>query len=119
MTPEVDPVKRLDKLSLMSFILFGQVIGAHNYSFRGPGIRILFDLSFFIVITTIGLNIIFGIIVDTFSELRDEKVHFCIEKKGSKTKKRMKEEEKEKGDCGPPTRKVFFSDFVGLEPSGT
>ena len=30
----------------------------------------------------------------------------------------MKEEEIEKGVCGPPTRKVFF-DFVGLEPSGT
>ena len=30
----------------------------------------------------------------------------------------MKEEEIEKGDCGPPTRKVFFWDFVGLEPSG-
>eukprot|EP00999_Lentomonas_sp_LEN2_P002940 NODE_7_length_4428_cov_4562.243199_g1_i3.p1 GENE.NODE_7_length_4428_cov_4562.243199_g1_i3~~NODE_7_length_4428_cov_4562.243199_g1_i3.p1 ORF type:complete len:346 (+),score=80.49 NODE_7_length_4428_cov_4562.243199_g1_i3:3281-4318(+) len=35
--------------------------------------RIFFDLSFFIIITVIGLNIIFGIIVDTFSELRDEK----------------------------------------------
>ena len=33
-----------------------------------------FDLIFFIFITTIGLNIIFGIIVDTFSELRDSKV---------------------------------------------
>nr|KAG5691423.1 hypothetical protein BaRGS_016339 [Batillaria attramentaria] len=32
-----------------------------------------FDLIFFILITTIGLNIIFGIIVDTFSELRDSK----------------------------------------------
>ncbi|CAH1800283.1 unnamed protein product [Owenia fusiformis] len=31
------------------------------------------DISFFILITTIGLNIIFGIIVDTFSELRDNK----------------------------------------------
>ena len=41
-----------------------------------------------------------------------------LRKKGSKTKKRMKEEEIEKGDCGPPTRKVFFFwDFVGLEPS--
>ena len=33
----------------------------------------------------------------------------------------MKEEEKEKGDCGPPTRqpeKSLFG-FVGLEPSGT
>mmetsp|Transcript_19552 Transcript_19552/g.58269 ORF Transcript_19552/g.58269 Transcript_19552/m.58269 type:complete len:2305 (+) Transcript_19552:63-6977(+) len=43
------------------------------YSFRGPGIRTLFDLSFFILITIIGLNVVFGIIVDTFSELRDEK----------------------------------------------
>ena len=36
--------------------------------------RQLLDLSFFIVVTTIGLNIVFGIIVDTFSELRDERV---------------------------------------------
>ena len=42
-----------------------------------------------------------------------------LRKKGSKTKKRMKEEEIEKGDCRPPTREVFFWDFVGLEPSGT
>ena len=41
-----------------------------------------------------------------------------LRKKGSKTKKRMKEEEIEKGDCGPPTRTVFsFWDFVGLEPT--
>ncbi|XP_067668084.1 inositol 1,4,5-trisphosphate-gated calcium channel ITPR2-like [Haliotis asinina] len=33
----------------------------------------VFDTVFFILITTIGLNIIFGIIVDTFSELRDNK----------------------------------------------
>ena len=33
---------------------------------------------------------------------------FVLRKKGSKTKERMKEEEIEKGDCGPPTRKVFF-----------
>ena len=31
-----------------------------------------------------------------------------LKKKGSKTKKRMKEEEIEKGDCGPPTRSLFF-----------
>ena len=36
--------------------------------------RLLLDLSFFIVVTTIGLNIVFGIIVDTFSELREERV---------------------------------------------
>ena len=46
-------------------------------------------------------------------------VDFVSRKKGSKTKERMKEEEIEKGDCGPPTRIVFFWDFVGLEPSGT
>ena len=33
---------------------------------------------------------------------------FVLRKKGSKTKKRMREEEIEKGDCGPPTRKSFF-----------
>ncbi|ELT91344.1 hypothetical protein CAPTEDRAFT_224137 [Capitella teleta] len=37
------------------------------------GLLVVFHLSFFIFITTIGLNIIFGIIVDTFSELRDLK----------------------------------------------
>ena len=37
-------------------------------------LRLLYDISFFIIITTIGLNIVFGIIVDTFSELRDERV---------------------------------------------
>ena len=36
---------------------------------------------------------------------------FVLRKKGSKTKERMKEEEIEKGDCGPPTRKVFFLSF--------
>eukprot|EP00040_Diaphanoeca_grandis_P037642 m.247377 g.247377 ORF g.247377 m.247377 type:complete len:2902 (-) comp33854_c0_seq12:229-8934(-) len=40
--------------------------------------RVLFDLSFFIIVTLIGLNVVFGIIVDTFSELRDEK--FQIQK---------------------------------------
>ena len=46
--------------------------------FRTSGLRILFDVSFFIIITTIGLNIVFGIIVDTFSELRDERVCFFV-----------------------------------------
>ena len=36
------------------------------------------------------------------------KLIVVLRKKGSKTKKRMKEEEIEKGNCGPPTRKVFF-----------
>ena len=42
-------------------------------NFVGEIDRIIYDLLFFIIITVIGLNIVFGIIVDTFSELRDEK----------------------------------------------
>lgn len=39
----------------------------------------IIDVTFFILITTIGLNIIFGIIVDTFSQLRDAKVCFSFQ----------------------------------------
>jgi len=35
--------------------------------------RVLYDVSFFIIINIIWLNIIFGIIIDTFAELRDNK----------------------------------------------
>ena len=35
--------------------------------------RIFYDLSFFIIIIIIWMNIIFGIIIDTFAALRDEK----------------------------------------------
>ncbi|XP_064627454.1 inositol 1,4,5-trisphosphate receptor type 1-like isoform X9 [Lineus longissimus] len=42
-------------------------------TFARFGWIVLYHVSFFIFITTIGLNIIFGIIVDTFSELRDLK----------------------------------------------
>ncbi len=42
-------------------------------------LRMLYDVSFFVIVTTIGLNIVFGIIVDTFSELRDERVIYsCV-----------------------------------------
>ena len=44
--------------------------------FEISAVRLLYDVSFFIIVTTIGLNIVFGIIVDTFSELRDERV--CV-----------------------------------------
>lgn len=44
------------------------------YEFTDPkfGLKILFDLSYFILINTIILNIVFGIIVDTFGDMRDE-----------------------------------------------
>ena len=51
----------------------GQFIPQRTMSFTGELDRIIFDLLFFIVVNTIGLNIIFGIIVDTFSQLRNEK----------------------------------------------
>jgi hypothetical protein len=35
--------------------------------------RAIFDLTFFIIVITILLNIIFGIIIDTFSQLREDK----------------------------------------------
>lgn len=38
------------------------------------GWRLLFDVSFFVIVSTIGLNIVFGIIVETFDELRQERV---------------------------------------------
>nr|XP_022341734.1 inositol 1,4,5-trisphosphate receptor type 2-like isoform X7 [Crassostrea virginica] len=44
-----------------------------NSTFASFWPLVLYHVSFFIFITTIGLNIIFGIIVDTFSELRDLK----------------------------------------------
>ena len=40
----------------------------------------IYQVTFFILFTTIGLNVIFGIIVDTFSELRDLKVCDIISK---------------------------------------
>ncbi|CAD5113406.1 DgyrCDS2578 [Dimorphilus gyrociliatus] len=58
----------------------GFITGAYEYlqipedkNFTYYIYKVLFDLTFWLIITTIGLNIIFGIIVDTFSELRDNK----------------------------------------------
>ena len=46
---------------------------------------------------------------------------FVLRKERSKTKKKMKEEETEKGDCGLPTRSLFFfeilSDFNQMVPN--
>lgn len=37
----------------------------------GFGMKIIFDLSYFMLINIVSMNIIFGIIIDTFAELRD------------------------------------------------
>ena len=36
-------------------------------------LRILFDLSFFMIAVTLNLNVIFGVIIDSFGDLRDQK----------------------------------------------
>jgi hypothetical protein len=36
------------------------------------GLKLLFDLSFFILINIVILNIVFGVIIDTFGDMRDE-----------------------------------------------
>jgi len=61
------------RLGLLSGGGLGEALPPINFGFDEGGLRTIFDLSFFILITTIGLNVVFGIIVDTFSELRDEK----------------------------------------------
>lgn len=42
-------------------------IESSTYNFYG---KLMFDLSFFLLVNIISLNVIFGIIIDTFSELR-------------------------------------------------
>ena len=44
-----------------------------EFTYFELGVRPIFDVTFFILVTIIGLNVVFGIIVDSFSELRDEK----------------------------------------------
>ena len=48
-----------------------------NEDFEFFTLKMLFDISFFVIILTIGLNVIFGIIVDTFRQLRDAKEPSC------------------------------------------
>ena len=55
-------------------VVMMQAIGLGNKTFAQAGWRFVFDISFFIVINTIFLNVIFGIILDTYGELRNERV---------------------------------------------
>ncbi|XP_077987360.1 inositol 1,4,5-trisphosphate-gated calcium channel ITPR1-like [Glandiceps talaboti] len=66
---------------LITSVRFGLIDGLQEYlavpdaenTFTAYALRAIYDITFYILIITIGLNIIFGIIVDTFSELRDAK----------------------------------------------
>ncbi|EGD74759.1 inositol 1,4,5-trisphosphate receptor type 3 [Salpingoeca rosetta] len=61
------------RFGLMNGGGLGEGLIPETFSWRDAGLRVIFDLSFFILVTIVGLNVVFGIIVDTFSELRDEK----------------------------------------------
>ena len=45
---------------------------AAEYNTLAYDIRFFFDVSFFLLVITILLNVIFGIIIDTFAELREK-----------------------------------------------
>ena len=47
-------------------------------TFRNWAVLAVFHICFWIIVTTVGLNIVFGVILDTFSELRSMKVSFKI-----------------------------------------
>ena len=52
----------------------GDVLAPQSYLTKTEYyLRVVFDLSFFLIVVIILLNIIFGIIIDTFAELRDQK----------------------------------------------
>jgi len=54
----------------------GDVIGPQAYSHDHIGLfiaRVIFDLSFFIIMIILLLNLIFGMIIDAFGDLRDQK----------------------------------------------
>jgi len=36
-------------------------------------VRVIYDLAFFVIVIIILLNIVFGIIIDTFADLREKK----------------------------------------------
>lgn len=49
-------------------------LGQSDPTFTVLWTRTIFDVTFFIIITTLGLNIVIAILVDRFSELRSEEV---------------------------------------------
>ena len=54
----------------------GDAIKPHPYDLDGVGPfvwRVVFDMSFFIIMIILLLNLIFGMIIDSFGELRDQK----------------------------------------------
>lgn len=69
-------------ISLMDFGLragggIGDVLVHESYingNIRLYAMRWLFDISFFLLIAVVMLNLIFGIVIDTFGDIRNEKI---------------------------------------------
>eukprot|EP01059_Diplonema_ambulator_P003616 TRINITY_DN13321_c0_g1_i1.p1 TRINITY_DN13321_c0_g1~~TRINITY_DN13321_c0_g1_i1.p1 ORF type:complete len:2760 (+),score=851.69 TRINITY_DN13321_c0_g1_i1:58-8337(+) len=51
----------------------GDILNRPNWSDEGVGERITFDVLYFLVLIILFLNIVFGIIIDTFAELRERR----------------------------------------------
>jgi hypothetical protein len=51
----------------------GEVLPPHTYDWRESEWRAFFDLAFWVIITIVGLNIVFTVIVGIFAKLREEK----------------------------------------------
>ncbi|KAJ9446410.1 Inositol 1 [Diplonema papillatum] len=51
----------------------GEVMAAPQWGSDLHGFRLLYDMAFFLFVTVIFMNIVFGIIVDTFGELRQKR----------------------------------------------
>ncbi len=49
-----------------SLPLYPPVLLPDYFGFHAPAVHAIFDISFFIIVTIITLNIVFGIIVDSF-----------------------------------------------------
>ena len=54
----------------------GEAIGHLSKDSNHYTARLLFDLSFFVIVIICLMNIIFGIIIDTFADLRDKRKEF-------------------------------------------
>ena len=72
-----DSVDRAFEIILLTYFYLQRMARHENTqgdAFNNFVLLSIYKLSFFIIITVIGLNLILGIIIDTFSELRDKKV---------------------------------------------
>lgn len=77
-------------LSVLNYGLrFGGGIGEINqttmesWNSSNYYIRFVFDIAFFLLITTIILNVVFGIIIDSFAQLREESMFIAQDQKNN------------------------------------